>query len=204
MTTSRPYHHGDLRAALLRSAGDVLERDGADSVTLRGLARELGVSHAAPGHHFADRDALLLALAAEGHELLATAMEHRLDRSTGNRLEDIGKGYLDFALAHPQRFRLMFSGIANLDWSASPELSAAGARSLGILLEVTIGGADPSTDVESWLHSWALVHGLATLWNDGALSGSESLRDKDFRSIADEIVARNANEAPASRLEPRQ
>lgn len=202
MTETRPYHHGDLRAALLRAAGEVLERDGADAVTLRGLARELGVSHAAPGHHFVDRDALLLELAAEGHEMLAAAMQARLAQSTGNRLEAIGKGYLDFALGHPQRFRLMFSGIAGLDWASCPALSAAGARSLGILLDVTTSSDSPGEDTATWLHSWALVHGLATLWNDGALAGSDSLHGNDFRTIADEIVTRNADEAPTSRLGP--
>ena len=73
---ARTYHHGDLRAALLAEAGLLLEQEGVDAVTFRGLARRLGVSHAAPGYHFADREDLLLDLGTRGHVLLTEAMQN--------------------------------------------------------------------------------------------------------------------------------
>src|SRR5262245_65940652 len=103
MSTSSSYHHGDLRQAVLQEAGEVLEKEGLDALSLRELARRAGVSHAAPYRHFPDRDALLAALAAEGFELLYRGLDKRPEG-------DLGAGHVEFALAHPQRFRLIFGG----------------------------------------------------------------------------------------------
>lgn len=184
------YHHGDLRRALLDEASAVLEAEGPQAVTFRGLARRLGVSHAAPGYHFADRDALLIELAAVGHDLLADAMERRLARSGDDPLAAIGLGYLDFALSHPQRFRLMFAGLVGVDCGASPAFVAASNRSGALLVRVASGTDDPATDPTAWLRAWALVHGLATLWIDGTLGrGFDDLGGaRGYRRIADRIV----------------
>src|SRR2546423_10801996 len=99
------YHHGDLPAALLRAAGRVLEQKGIGALSLRDAARRAGVSHNAPYRHFADREALLGALAAEGFALLAK-------RLRGQRGPELGMAYVRFALEHPQRFRLMFGGVS--------------------------------------------------------------------------------------------
>src|SRR6266850_4711197 len=104
MSTSSAYHHGDLRAALLQTAGKVLEKEGLGELSLRELARRAGVSHNAPYRHFPDRDSLLAALAAEGFALLENEM-----RGLGARA--MGEVYIRFALQHPQRFRLMFGGM---------------------------------------------------------------------------------------------
>src|SRR5690349_9700618 len=95
------YHHGNLRPALLRAAGKMLEKQGPAGVSLREASRRAGVSHAAPYRHFADREALLAELAAEGFEMLAEALR-------GHAGRDMGEAYVRFALEHPQRFRLMF------------------------------------------------------------------------------------------------
>ena len=164
------YHHGDLRRELLAAAGELLETQGPEAVTLRGLARRLDVSHAAPGYHFADRGALLVELAAEGHEMLEAAMRQRLtDHPQERPAVAIGEGYLDFSLANPNRFRLMFAGIADLSPSQSQAFTTAAQRSFATLVQVTSAAADPTTDPAGWLSSWALVHGLATLWVDGSL-----------------------------------
>jgi AcrR family transcriptional regulator len=123
---ARTYHHGDLRAALLAEAGLLLEQEGVDAVTFRGLARRLGVSHAAPGYHFADREDLLLELGTHGHVLLAEAMQSRLDEGVDEPLVAIGKGYLDFAMSQPQHFRLMFAGVAGMNAGAHPAFAQAG------------------------------------------------------------------------------
>src|SRR5919206_2322086 len=98
------YHHGNLRPALLRTAAKTLEKEGLGALSLRELARRAGVSHNAPYRHFPDRDSLLAALAAEGFEMLGDALEKRPRR-------EMGEAYVEFALAHPQRFRLMFGGL---------------------------------------------------------------------------------------------
>ena len=102
MSTST-YHHGDLRAALLRAAGEILETEGLGALTLREMARRTGVSHNAPYRHFPDRDSLLAALAAQGYAAFAASLQKR-PRS------EMGEAYVQFALEQPQRFRLMFGG----------------------------------------------------------------------------------------------
>jgi AcrR family transcriptional regulator len=96
------YHHGELRPALLRAAAKILEKEGCDAISLRDLARRAGVSHNAPYRHFADRQALLAAVAEEGFALLAAALE-------GKSWREQATAYLRFALANPERFRLMFT-----------------------------------------------------------------------------------------------
>jgi AcrR family transcriptional regulator len=104
------YHHGDLRAALVRAAAAEIERGGYENLSLRELAESLGVSRAAPYRHFTDRRALLAAVAADGFERLTAA--YRKATSSGKtpraRLAAAGRGYLKFAAERPQTFRLMF------------------------------------------------------------------------------------------------
>ena len=96
------YHHGDLRAALLKAAARILEKDGPDAISLRDLARGADVSHNAPYRHFADRSALLDALAGEGFEALAAEL-------AGRPWREQAVAYVRFALANRERFKLMFA-----------------------------------------------------------------------------------------------
>src|SRR5688572_2987442 len=114
------YHHGDLRSTLLRAADEIFEKEGLAALSLREAARRAGVSHNAPYRHFPDRDSLLAALAAEGFALLGGELAKRPEG-------EMGIGYVQFALAHPQRFRLMFGG--QLKFDEYPELRAAGEDS---------------------------------------------------------------------------
>jgi AcrR family transcriptional regulator len=110
MADDSTYHHGDLRAALVKAAAAAIERGGYENLSLRELAESLGVSRAAPYRHFADRRALLAAVAAEGFGRL-TAI-YRKAAASGKppqaRLAAAGRGYLAFAAEQPQLFRLMF------------------------------------------------------------------------------------------------
>src|SRR5689334_19621575 len=103
----RSYHHGDLHSALLLTAGKMLEKEGLEALTLREVARRAGVSHSAPYRHFAEREALLAALAAEGFERLGAAQRKAAE---AGGLRAMGEAYVAFALENPQRFRLMFGG----------------------------------------------------------------------------------------------
>lgn len=154
MSTSNAYHHGDLRSALLRTAGKMLEKEGLASLSLRELARRAEVSHNAPYRHFQDRESLLAALALEGFELLGKALEKRPRR-------EMGEAYVEFALAHPERFRLMFGGVVpGRDPRAYESLQAAFAD-LGENARYAAAAA------------WALVHGLSHLLLDGHFAGEE-------------------------------
>ena len=104
------YHHGDLANALLDAALALVEHDGAEAVSLRELAQSLGVSRAAPYRHFADRDALLAAVAARGFEDLIVVSEAALDGPGDGRtrLQAFGRAYFDFAARRPGLYRLMF------------------------------------------------------------------------------------------------
>jgi AcrR family transcriptional regulator len=154
-----PYHHGDLRQALLSAAREVLERNGPASLSLRDLARQLGVSHNAPYRHFADRDALLDALSAEGFARLAEALQHVRGDTATERIAAMGQTYVAFADAHPGLFALMFQPV---DATARPETVPIATRTLDLLRagirEAT--GAEDSVDVATL---WALVHGLSAL-----------------------------------------
>jgi AcrR family transcriptional regulator len=106
MPTARPYHHGNLRWAVLAAAVEAITEVGPAGVSLRDLARRAGVSHAAPAHHFGDKAGLLTALAAEGYSLLADALEAAQHR-TRDFLE-VGVAYVRFAVEHRAHFEVMF------------------------------------------------------------------------------------------------
>ena len=167
-----PYHHGNLRRALLDAALDTIATDGVAALTLRDLARRCGVSHAAPTHHFGDRQSLLTAIATEGYDGLATATATTWTE-TASFLE-VGVGYVRFAVSHPGHFAVMFR--PDLVDRDDPELLRASAASAAMLY----GPVDSVANVEGEAESrriaataaWALVHGIATLWLQGSFRGN--------------------------------
>lgn len=179
MTThvSNPaYHHGNLRLALLDAAETLLESVGIDGLTLRGLARETGVSHAAPYRHFTDKADLLAALAARGFERLAAALTtaaaaHPLD----SRQEFLAscRGYITLGREHPAMYRLMF-GQPQPGVGGQPELAAACQVAYDVLaasMERGIAnGFFRDMPVQALASSvWAMVHGLTELAITGHL-----------------------------------
>lgn len=172
MNTSHPratYHHGDLRAALLAAARALLDEGGVAAVSLREAARRAGVSPAACYRHFADKDALLTALAVQGFEEFAQALG-QASQGAREPFAEMGVAYVAFAVQRPGMFRLMF-GPAVADRSRSPELLAAMAGSTR-LFESGLKGRSQAApaDPVAGLRAWATVHGLATLAIDGMLS----------------------------------
>lgn len=171
------YHHGELRRALVATALEIVEREGVAALTLRELARRLGVSHAAPAHHFPDKAALLAELAREGFDRLTAAMRTAgaTAASAPARLRAVGEAYVAFATEHPAFLRVMFGrDVADL---ADPPaaLREAGDRSFGVLLDA-VGAvleahppaSRPPADAVAFT-CWSLVHGMAMLWIDGPL-----------------------------------
>ncbi|NUT48881.1 MAG: TetR/AcrR family transcriptional regulator [Saccharothrix sp.] len=158
----RPYHHGDLRRALLDAAVDVIAEHGPAGVGLRDLARRVGVSHAGPVHHFKDKAGLLTALAAEGFALLADELE--AVGAAGGDFVEVGTAYVRFAVEHRAHFEVMFR--PDLYREDDADLTRARDRA-GAVLEG--GVADRSDPEVASVAAWSIVHGFATLWNAGAL-----------------------------------
>jgi AcrR family transcriptional regulator len=166
------YHHGNLRQALIDVAVRVVARHGIDALNLRQLAAHAGVTAGAPYHHFANRKALLSAIAEQGFlrfEADLTAERDMARPDPGARLEALGRAYVRFAIACPGYFRVMFHGA-----SSSSGTTRAGLRAFR-LLHVTIvecqhaGLAPAGEPAPLVLTAWSTVHGLATLWVDAAL-----------------------------------
>ncbi|MFE2959571.1 TetR/AcrR family transcriptional regulator [Nocardia tengchongensis] len=165
--TAQPYHHGDLPTALLRAAVELLEENGAAELSLRAAARRAGVSTAAPYRHFADRDALLSAVAAVGYRDLAArlAAAHPAPL-TAEDLATIAIAYVQFALERPGLFRVMFAEPCD---PTSPERVAA-TEAIHEYVKNIVQQAFPAADPESMaIAVWSLVHGLAFLHLDGKL-----------------------------------
>ncbi|OXM45648.1 TetR/AcrR family transcriptional regulator [Amycolatopsis alba] len=172
------YHHGDLRDACIRAARDLLEETGDASLSLRAVARRAGVSATAPYRHFADRDALASAVAAEGYRELATklAAAHPAPE-TPDDLTEIAVAYVSFAIEHPALFKVMFTEPCD---PGDEERAAATAAINGYLRSI-VGGVFPSADPDALSTAvWAVVHGLAFLQLDGKLDATtpESAADR--------------------------
>jgi AcrR family transcriptional regulator len=152
----RSYHHGDLAPALLAAAGELLEKQGITSLSVREVAKRAGVSHTAPYRHFPDREALLAALAAQGFGRLGEAL--REAARLGSR--EMGAAYVRFALARPQLYRLMFGGLLRIE--AHAELRQRAAQTYEGLVQA-FAGLGAERRVEAAAAAWSLVHGLASL-----------------------------------------
>ncbi|MBB1159344.1 TetR/AcrR family transcriptional regulator [Amycolatopsis dendrobii] len=191
---ARRYHHGDLRQAVLTAAVEVLGESGPAAVNLRDLARRVGVSHAAPAHHFGDRAGLLTAVAAQGFDLLADALE---ELPPSPDLLEAGVAYVSFAVEHRAHFEVMFR--ADLLRGDDPDLRAARERGRQALDWAVAGFRDGSADpVVAGAAAWSLMHGFATLWLQRALPAD--LGD-DVRTAArsvSELLVRGAHQPPPS------
>ncbi|MEU2059454.1 TetR/AcrR family transcriptional regulator [Streptomyces sp. NPDC013455] len=184
MSTTRPYHHGDLRAALLRNAERTLREKGVGALSLRELARETGVSHAAPGRHFKDKQALLDALALDGYERMHQALAAADHAGLGfqQRMTALARAYLGFAVEHPQLLELMFARKHDPDGSA--QLAAAVDQTLGTFTRLIADGQERGEIVEGdperiTLAAAASLHGLAALIAGCALEAEEALAGLD-------------------------
>jgi AcrR family transcriptional regulator len=181
------YHHGALRDALIRSAREILESEGYEALTLRAAARRAGVSQAAPYNHFADKAALLAAIAALGFKEFAAAMRKEMDAAVDPqaRLNATGIAYVAFATSNPGLFKLMFGSSVHQS-SGDADLDAARTSAYEVLrgavhsVRQSISGDAMHDEIES-LRSWAFVHGLATMMNAGTIApgiyGANSARE---------------------------
>ncbi|MDG4775152.1 TetR/AcrR family transcriptional regulator [Solwaraspora sp. WMMD792] len=179
MMRQQPYHHGDLRRALLTAATEAIAESGAAALSLRDLARRVGVSHAAPTHHFGDKTGLLTAIAAEGLDLLATQLA-----AAGGDILAAGQAYVRFAATHRAHFEVMFQpSLLHFD---APELTAARQRAGRALRDSLDDTRVPAGDRDNArLAAWSIVHGFATLWLSGALPHDA---DDDPAALAGPVI----------------
>lgn len=189
----RPYHHGDLRAALLAAAEAELAERGVEGFSLRQVARRAGVSHAAPAHHFGDVQGLLTALAAEGFRQFLAAQAAREAQAADDPAEQLvaaGLGYVDFALARPALFRLLWQS-ARPDFR-DPDLGGAARAAFQHLVDqVTAAGGRSTADEAA---AWAVAHGMADLLASGRLETVGSLppeaRDAMIATVIRRVLPR--------------
>lgn len=165
---AKPYHHGDLRTALLVAAEAELAERGVEGFSLRSVAKRAGVSHAAPSHHFGDAQGLLTALAAEGFRQFLAAQAAREAVAQGDAASQLvaaSLGYVDFALARPTLFRLLWQS-GRPDFS-DPDLGqAARAAYDHLAAQVSRAGGQGTADEAA---VWAIAHGMADLLASGRL-----------------------------------
>jgi len=170
-TAARPsYHHGNLRAELLRCAFEMLESDGADAITIRAVARAAGVAHSAPVNHFSNKQALLTSLASSVFQSLAEEVTNALGTGAMTYPEVVrtfASTVAQYALVHPNRYRLLWR--RDLLDDHDSELRAAMDRIYGLLIEKL--GQDKrvrKTSVETRaIALWSMVHGYVTMRLDG-------------------------------------
>jgi AcrR family transcriptional regulator len=196
MAKKRAYHHGDLERALVDTAVRMIEHEGVQALTLRGVGARLGVSRTALYRHFDDKQALLARVASEGfrrfHAALAAAVA-RADKRRIDPMPAMAAAYLRFARANPSHYQTMFSGVLT-DWTGYPELVLHGEAAFNVLLDTIrrqqkqgrIGPGDP---IELAEITWAMSHGIATLGMAHQLSRTATALD-DLAAMGSAILAR--------------
>ncbi len=190
---SRPYHHGNLRAALVEAGAELARTAGPEGVVLREVARRTGVSHNAAYRHFADRDELLSEIATLANEQLEAAMRRRLDevretepaRRARARLRATGHAYVEFALAEPGLFDVAF---CPTDRALSSPDDAPPYVLLGQVLDelVESGVLSPDARLGADVVCWSAVHGLAVLLLDGPL---RDLAPDEREAVLEKLLA---------------
>ncbi len=179
-----PYHHGNLKEELLQTALEMIDTDGLDSITLRDLTQRLGTSRTAVYRHFASKEALILGVIEKGYEhlnLLFTPIFEDRTHSVAERFGAMGRAYLDFAIEHPNLYRLLFGEMYRKEREEicdyKDETQATGLYALiGLLSEAQEEGiiAQVNPLIQAAM-VWASIHGLASLLIDGHLMMSDNM-----------------------------
>lgn len=186
--SGKPYHHGELREALVAAGRKLLEERGLRGFTLRECARRAEVSHAAPAHHFASIGDLLAEIASRGYRELCDAMTVEAERAGNDaaaRLVGQGVGYMAFAAAHPAMFQLMFSREAiGVESTALAEAASAAYRLQYAAVEAMIPGAAPEVQQRMVDFARSTMHGFITLVLESQLGERESPQGLKARGLA--------------------
>jgi AcrR family transcriptional regulator len=196
----KPYHHGDLRQALLNAALELVDETGPRGFSLAQVCRQAGVSMAAPYRHFEDKESLLAAVCQSSFVLFREtllAAKSACGKDVRQRLKALAHAYLSFAETNESRFRIMFS--ANLPKSRFPELYATARSAFEITLETVADcqGFSDATSPETYTQAvslWSNCHGLAALMIDGYLR--EISVEQRIPELIDLMIERFINSLP--------
>lgn len=200
MQDAKPYHHGDLRNALVEAGLELLRTKGISGLSLRASARLAGVSANAPYRHFADAAALASAIAAQGFALLIDSMETATnDPQLSNRpaLDQLGVGYFRFAQKYPDHLRLMFSGHIAPELR-SDELQTVGKQAFDQLVATAAQIPDCQSPPQLALAAWSLIHGFSSLAIEGLLPASEGETPESLLARCQEIFKAGWEPVPNS------
>jgi len=197
-STRHAYHHGDLRKALIEAAEAELAEKGVEGFTLRGCAKRAGVSHAAPAHHFKDANALLTALAVVAAQRLHDSMERRhagAEQTPRAQFIASGVGYVEFALANPALFRLMFS--SDRPDASDADLHKQSSAAFMVLVDdvSALTGGNPMASDAGQLTiaaAWSLVHGIAYLLIANRIGFLRPMLERDFEATIIGLIERIA------------
>jgi AcrR family transcriptional regulator len=188
--TNNPYHHGDLRNELMSATVAIAEKNGLDGLTLRKAAAYVGVSHAAPAHHFGNLRGLLAATAERGFTQLCTHMQKAQAQAENplRGLQAVGLAYVRFAVRNPGLFRIMHH--ASLENKSDfPELLTASHATFATLIEAVVksqnlGLVRTGDPRQLALCAWAMVHGLSTLLIDQQTHSKGITDDADTLALS--------------------
>lgn len=198
------YHHGDLKEALIAASHKILTEKGADSLSLRAVAAEVGVSHMAPYSHFKSKKSLFQEVAASGFDELASKMTNDSEGLTkaSELILSYGVTYIAFALAQPQLYRLMLGQVENLgrrgahktdeglipvqaSLEVSPELQRSSKRPFDLLESAFAQTSRNELNIKAQaLGAWSMVHGMAALLIEGHFEIPAGMTTKDFLAMA--------------------
>jgi AcrR family transcriptional regulator len=188
MTTNN-YHHGNLKEALISAGLEILSEKGIEGLSLRNVAKKIGVSHTAPYNHFSDKQALLAAISTAGHEQLYKVLMNTFKKSKHSSTDimvEIAWSYLQFALDDPDKYKLMFSGALE-DERNHPGYMAISLKSISLFEEIIAFCQSKRQLAEGKVEMvaiklWSSVHGFTTLILEDQFP-KEYLQDQNLKDL---------------------
>jgi len=188
------YHHGNLKETLISASLEILSEKGIGGLSLRNVAKRIGVSHTAPYNHFSDKQALLAAISTAGHEQLYRLLLDTFEESKAppkNTIPEIAWAYLQFALNNPSQFKLMFSGALEEERN-HPAFEEVTRKTIALFEEIIVfcqnKGQLPGGSVDGLaIKLWSTVHGFTTLMLENQFP-PEYLQEKDMKLVLAALV----------------